>query len=181
MVTVRLELGSGYHPTEGFVHLDVNPNAPDVDIIGPAFPLHGIEGGTVDELRAVDVLEHISYRLTAPVLCEWARVLKSGGRLYVQVPDADEIMSWYINDPYLLVDRLPAGIPQNPMAGAAWRLLGGHDDDTCARDGDDWRWNAHYAMFSEATLVDALDSAGFMVESVTRNGHPNLCCWAVRR
>lgn len=177
---MRLELGSGYCPTPGFTHLDLNPNAPDVDIVGPAFPLD-LPDGECDEIRAVDVLEHLPYRQTAAALAEWARVLRQGGRLYVQVPDARQIMLWYVHEPHRLLERLPADIPQDAETGAAWRLLGGQDDDVCARPGDDWRWNAHYSLFSRDSLTRALDAAGFDVESLQVNGHPNLLSWAVKR
>lgn len=176
---MRLELGSGYHPTDGFTHLDLNPNAPGVDIVGPAFPLQ-LDDATVDELRAVDVLEHLSYLDTATALDEWARVLRPEGRLYVQVPDAESIMRWYVRHPDKLVERLPAALPQTPLAGAAWRLLGGHADDVCATDGDDWRWNAHYALFSASSLAEHLHHAGLAVTSMNVNEHPNLMCWAVK-
>lgn len=174
---MRLELGSGYCPTPGFTHLDLNPNAPDVDIVGPAFPLD-LPNGECDEIRAVDVLEHLPYRQTAPALAEWNRVLRCGGKLYVQVPDAEAIMSWYVSEPHRLLERLPADVPRDREGGAAWRLLGGQDDEVCARDGDDWRWNAHYALFSRDSLALALDTAGFVIDSLDTNGHPNLLCWA---
>lgn len=174
---MKLELGSGYHPTPGFVHLDLNPNAPDVDIIGPAFPLD-LPDESVHEIRAVDVLEHLSYWDTDTALTEWARVLAPGGRLYVQVPDAELIMHWFVSFPELLIERLPEGLPPTPLAGATWRLLGGHNDGVCAADGDDFRWNAHYALFSIRSLPEALARAGLRVESIDVNGHPNLCCWA---
>lgn len=178
--TIRLELGSGYHPTPGFTHLDLNPAAPDVDIVGPAFPLPDLKDGTVAELRAVDVLEHLSYRDTAAALAEWARVLRPGGRLYVQVPDADLIMRWYVEAPEQLVNRLPADLPQTPMAGAAWRLLGGHADGEYVEDGGDFRLNAHFALFSTESLSRALIDAGLAIESIETNGHPNLLAWAVK-
>lgn len=177
---MRLELGSGYHPTPGFTHLDINPNAPDVDIVGPAFPVD-LPDGACDELRAVDVLEHLPYRQTHAALAEWARVLVPGGLLYVQVPDAETIMRWYVQEPARLLERLPADVPASREGGAAWRLLGGQDDNVCARDGDDWRWNAHYSLFSAESLTVALDRAGFVVESLEVNGHPNLLCWAAKR
>jgi len=176
---MRLEVGSGYHPTAGFTHLDINPSAPDVDIIGAAYPLD-VPPGSVRELRCVDVLEHLSYWDTDAVLADWARVLQPGGRLYVQVPDAERIMWWFVNQPSKLIERLPAGLPRTPMAGAAWRLLGGHNDGVCATDGDDFRWNAHYALFSVDSLEQALARAGLVVENIEVNGHPNICCWAVK-
>lgn len=177
---LRLELGSGYHPTPGFTHLDLNPAAPDVDIVGPAFPLPDVKDGTIAELRAVDVLEHLSYRDTAAALAEWTRVLQPGGRLYVQVPDADLIMQWFVAEPERLVERLPKDLPQTPLAGATWRLLGGHADGEYVEDGGDFRLNAHYAMFSTASLTAALEAAGLATESIETNGHPNLLAWAVK-
>ena len=176
---LRLELGSGYHPTPGFTHLDLNPNAPDVDIVGPAFPLD-LPSGSVAEMRCVDVLEHLSYWDTDLALCEWSRVLAPDGVLYVQVPDAERIMWWFVNDPHKLTERLPAGLPHTPLAGAAWRLLGGHNDGVCAHDGDDFRWNAHYAMFSAGSLEGALSRSGLVVTKVHINDHPNICLWAVK-
>lgn len=177
---MRLELGSGYHPTPGFTHLDLNPNAPGVDIVGPAFPLD-LPDGSVEEMRCVDVLEHLSYRDTATALAEWARVLSPDGRLYVQVPDAESIMRWFVESPALLLERIPAELPQTALSGATWRLLGGHSDGVCATDGDDWRWNAHYALFSAESLTEALDAAGLWAESIDVNGHPNLCVAARKR
>lgn len=177
---MRLEIGSGYSPTPGFTHLDMNPNAPGVDIVGPAFPLP-MATATVDEIRAVDVLEHLSYWNTEAALSEWARVLRPGGKLYVQVPDADLIMRWYVLEPARLIDRIPDGLLRIPIIGAAWRLLGGHSDGVAVKSGDDWKLNAHYALFSPTSLRDALHATGFDVEQIEINGHPNILCHAVRR
>lgn len=176
----RLEIGSGSFPTDGFTHLDIDPSAPGVDIVGPMFPLD-LPDGSVSEIRAVDCLEHCSFRDTATALREWARVLRPGGRIYVQVPDADLIMRWFANEPSRLLDRLPADLPQTPLAGATWRLLGGHADGVQGAGDVDFRLNAHFALFSERSLRDALDAAGFDVESLTVNEHPNLCVIAVKR
>lgn len=171
----RLELGSGFHPTPGFTHLDINPDAPDVDIVGSAWPLN-LPDDSVGEIRAVDVLEHLSYWDTAEILADWFRVLRPGGKIYIQVPDAQTIMEWYVNRPAELLHRLPANLPQTPMAGAAWRLLGGHHDGVYVEDNQDFRWNAHYAMFSFSSLLKAMTKAGFVDIEITTNPHPNLLC-----
>lgn len=173
----RLELGSGFHPTPGFTHLDINPNAPHVDIVGTAWPLN-LPAGSVGEIRAVDVLEHLSYWDTPKILSNWFNVLAPNGTIYIQVPDADTIIRWYVGDPDKLVERLPQGLPKHPMAGAAWRLLGGHHDGVYVNEDDDFRWNAHYALFSEFTLRQALQQAGFVDIIINTNAHPNLMCTA---
>lgn len=177
---MKLELGSGYSPTPGFYHVDLNPNAPNVDRVAPAWPLDWVADASIAEIRAVDVLEHLSYRDTTAVLADWARALAPGGRLFVQVPDAEMIMHRFAAGDRCLVDGLPPELPQTVLAGATWRLLGGHADGMYAAAGDDFRWNAHYALFSVDSLRDAIGTAGLEVVSCTVNGHPNIQLWATK-
>ncbi len=192
----RLNLGSGFEPMRDWVNIDLSPSAP-AEIHGPVFPLgrsvtvireggtaHWIEpfpDGSVSEIRAVDVAEHVSYRETAVMFAEWARVLQPGGKLYVRVPDAQQCIDWYVRTPGRLVERLPPELAQTPLMGLTWRLLGGHADGVGVRAGEDFRLNAHYALFSDESLRMALGVAGFAVESVTCDLHPNLCCTARKR
>ncbi len=185
---MRLELGSGYSPTPGFVHVDINASAPHVDIVSTALDLYVIEDGAVTEIRAVDVLEHISYRDTDRALAEWARVLRPGGRLFVQVPDAACVMRWWAgadagddDSRDALIERLPRDLPRTTLAGVSWRLLGGHLDGEYAKAGDDFRWNAHYSLWDHQALLGALDAVGLDVESMQTNDHPNIQCHAIKR
>ncbi len=132
----------------------------------------------VIEMRAVDILEHISWRWTHSTLREWARVITHGGTLYVQVPDAGTIMRWYATDDARLTHWDQGRCSH--LEGATWRLLGGHADGKYA-DVDTWQFNAHFALFSEESLRFALDKAGFDVLDLIVNGHPNLCASCRRR
>lgn len=208
---MKLEFGSGYSPTPGYLHVDANPSLPLVrsehieriedlchyrephaDVAADASePMPWWHDGTIDEIRAVDVLEHISYRRTAATLREWARVLAPGGRLYVQVPDFAEVIRWFTEDGdgkmYQRGRQLArAGVlhvdPDDAMLVdiAEVILLGGHDDGTHVHAGDDWRWNAHYSLWTAPKLRFELEAAGFEGGSITTNSHPNLCAWAVK-
>lgn len=174
---MKLNLGAGREKIPHFHSVDANANL-DVDVVATADDLWFALDGTVEMIRAVDVLEHLPYRRTDSTLAEWARVLQPGGGLFVQVPDAEMIMTWYVKNKGLLLERLPDDLPRTPMVGAAWRLLGGQEDGAITQDGDDWRLNAHYAMFSEETLIEALERAGFVVDTLDRNTHPNLLVWS---
>lgn len=183
---MKIEVGAGGRAAPGFLAVDLNPRRADVVATATALPFRT---GSIEAMRAVDVLEHISYRDTGRVLAEWARVCAPGAELYVQVPDADEIMHRYVNrwqtgfeDQSLPIPK-DQHLPATGLAGAQWRLLGGHDDgervDTAA--GDDWRWNAHFALFSRESLTEALHAADFEVTRCPTNPFPNLCCEARRR
>lgn len=173
---MKVEVGAGCYAVPGFLAVDINPRCAGVVADVRALPFRT---GSVTELRATDILEHLSYRQTDAVLAEWARVCRTGARFYVQLPDAETIMRWFVAaDPRLTV---PPDLPQTPLAAAAWRLLGGHFDGGVVEAGEDWRWNAHYAFFSKESLTAALDRAGFRVIKIRTNPFPNLCCQAVRR
>jgi hypothetical protein len=174
---VRLEIGAGARAHDGFVAYDLNPE--HADIVGDALTLPFADQ-TVTEIRAVDVLEHLSWRVTDLALVEWARVCTQGAPLYVQVPDAQMIFEWYTTrDPRLT--RIDKKAPVPLIVGANWRLMGGHADGRYVADGDDFRYNAHYSLWDSEYLAVSLECAGFEVKSIVTNAHPNLLARAVRR
>lgn len=161
--------------------MDANPNIPDLDYLGPADSDLPWGDNTFDQVRAVDVLEHIGYRHTQRVLKEWHRVMKPGALIYVQVPDARTAMQMFISNrrslsvpPHVKLDGPPK------LAALAWRLMGGQDDGDFVQEGDDWRWNAHYNLFDAESLTWHLEHAGFRVRSIQTNAFPNLCCNATK-
>lgn len=186
----RLEIGCGHKPTPGVVRVDANPLV-DADWHGDAVGPMPWADGEFDEIGATDVLEHIPFRLTSKALAEWARLLKPGGKLYVQVPDCGRIMREYVENPSRWRERLPADLSSlPPILGVTWRVLGGQDEGNFTTGhgggytttGDPaWWLNVHLAMFDEPSLRWYLEQAGFYVVSMESNFHPNLCCWAERR
>lgn len=169
---MKIDIGAGARVSEGWTSVDLNPTA---DVVADVLHLPFADG-SVDEMRAVDVLEHLSYRDTTAGLAEWARVCKRGAEAYIQVPDAETIMRWFVaGDPGL---KCKDTGPCSALEGAEWRLLGGHADGVYVDETADWRWNAHYSLWSHDSLRTALDRAGFGVVRLERNDHPNLLAWA---
>jgi predicted SAM-dependent methyltransferase len=178
-MSAKLAVGCGYKPTPGYVRVDINPNIPDLDWCGDAADTMPWPDETFDEISAVDILEHIPYTRTMDALKEWARLLKPGGRLFIQTPDAEAIFRSYLRSPRSMVAPHLTHLP--PLVSVAWRLMGGHFDGEYTREGDDWRNNAHYALFDRKTLVWYLAQTGFRVVSITTNSFPNLQCWAEKQ
>lgn len=53
---------------------------------------------SIDKVQMIEVLEHLSWRKTYPVLSEIRRILKPGGELEIQVPDCGKAMEYYVNN-----------------------------------------------------------------------------------
>jgi predicted SAM-dependent methyltransferase len=84
----RLHLG-GVERKEGWKVLNAQPG-PHVDFVGACDDLGRFADGSVDEVYASHILEHLSYFDELPrTLHEISRVLKRGGALRVAVPDMD--------------------------------------------------------------------------------------------
>jgi len=177
-----LEVGCGYNRDPSCdTFMDANPNIPGLDYCGSLPDPLPWPDCHFDKVVARDCLEHIGYRKTLDVLIELNRVLKVGGKLYVQVPDCGRIMSEWAVDPHRWDERVPEDLAHLPsILGVAWRILGGQEDGTYAKDGDNPYLNLHLAMFDRTSLQWYLGQAGFTIDSLESNLHPNLLCWATK-
>lgn len=75
---------------DGWEHLDIRP-LPHIEHVQDATDLANFRDGTFDRVIAQDVIEHIGWRLIPDTLREWLRVLKPGGTLEVETPNAREL------------------------------------------------------------------------------------------
>jgi predicted SAM-dependent methyltransferase len=173
---MKLELGSGYNPNMRFdIHMDINPNCPHLEEVGSSDVLPW-DDNKFEELRACDILEHFSYRDTLRVLREWYRVLAPGGKIYIQCPDAKGLaIRWINNDLPILTEH---GVEMPIDFSASYWICGGQEDNTFAKKNDDWRWNAHYVLFSKDSLYFYLTKVGFKNIDIKSDGGSNLVCWA---
>ena len=84
---IRLDIGSGDTPKEGYVGVDLYSNAEGI-IQAPMNALP-FEDETVDEIYSSHALEHIGKYEVVPTLAEWYRVLKFNAPLTIEVPDME--------------------------------------------------------------------------------------------
>lgn len=145
---VRLNLGCGHKPLEGFVNVDLPNNwsdlKPDVeaDVRKLPFP-----NGYADEIHAYHVFEHFERFEAEDILKEWVRVLKPNGLLVLELPCLDKILSifnYYVN----------AGQPINNQL----TLYGLYGDPKHKVPAMMHRW-----CYSQAELMDMMEDAGLSV------------------
>src|SRR5579859_1721361 len=83
---MNIELGCGAHPTAGFVHHDRWKHSPHADL---SFDLEQLPwplaNDSVDNLRAIDVFEHLRLDVRE-WLDECWRILKPNGLLTMRLP-----------------------------------------------------------------------------------------------
>ena len=91
---MKLHVGCGTKKMQGWVNIDsVAACQPDLvhDITTP-LPYADL---SADEVLAEDILEHFDKYMRFVVFHEWARVLKTGGTITIQVPDFKKILFKY--------------------------------------------------------------------------------------
>lgn len=136
----KLHIG-GDAPQDGWELWNINPGT-GVDHIGDAADLSKFEDESFDAIYASHVLEHFDYtgRLQQ-ALKEWFRVLKTGGKLYISVPDIETLCRFFLDPKFGVNDR--------------FRLIkiifGGHIDCN----------DYHQVGFDFGILQDFLVTAGF--------------------
>jgi SAM-dependent methyltransferase len=82
----RVEIGSGWRPQPGYIHIDNDPWAPHLELLalGHRLPL---PSDWADEILSIHMIEHVRPPLLLATLQEWHRVLRNGGLLRLHVPD----------------------------------------------------------------------------------------------
>ena len=82
---MKLEIGSGQRPTPGYLHNDINA-FPGIDIVGDPWTID-LASGSLQEVIALAVMEHLTYRQFDDTLANVHRMLEAGGKFYFDVPD----------------------------------------------------------------------------------------------
>jgi predicted SAM-dependent methyltransferase len=143
-----LELGCGDTPTikDGYEHLD-SRKLPHIEYVQDASDLSNFKEGEFDKVTSRDLIEHISWRKIPETLSEWVRVLKTGGILEIETPNAYEVVEMLLN-PYR------AGLNRHMHESDFVmfnRTLFGHQD---------YEGNFHNSYFTEAWLRILLMEVG---------------------
>ena len=158
---LRLNLGCGLDKRpkeEGWVNIDCRAEVEPDLVHDIAKPLP-YEKGTVDEIFAKDIVEHLPWRQIPNVLNGWHQSLKRGGKLYIQCPDL-----------WALATKIIKGELYRWEQISFW-IYGEQNVNE----------NTHKAGFTIPSLTMLLVEVGFKVESCQSDGGSNIMCWAVKK
>jgi predicted SAM-dependent methyltransferase len=95
---LRIELGGGDYPSPGYVHVDANWRSQHLEYLAEVGDLP-FANGTVQELLAIHLLEHIHPEKLDATLREWRRVLVPGGVAQIHVPNARTVLPAFLDAP----------------------------------------------------------------------------------
>lgn len=106
-MTSRLHLGCGSRYLPGYIHVDITAH-PHVDVVTDVTQSMDsyFQPGSIDEIYACHILEHIGRRSVEETLKSWLRLLRPGGVLRLAVPDFQAIVAEYVSNPLCLHDTL---------------------------------------------------------------------------
>ncbi len=133
---MKLHIGCGQKYLPGFKHVDVL-EAEHIDFVCDASNLQMIDDGSVSEIYACHILEHVKRDDALSVLREWCRVIKQGGEIKIAVPDFEAVTAEYA------------------MIKDASRLQG------LLYGGQNYEYNFHFVAYDFEMLKSLLENAGF--------------------
>lgn len=140
----KLNLGSGDKFFEGYLNVDLDKNAPQVDVVADISQPLPFTNESIDAIMSSHSLEHISYTIIPDVLKDWHRVLKEGGVIDIKVPDGRFAMEAYIRGTW----RIDYGFAERNILPM---LYGNHGDI----------YQLHKALFTYESLWVLMSKIGF--------------------
>ena len=137
---IKLNLGCGKDIQDGYINIDLRYTHPRVMICDVTNLDSRFEDETVDEIRAIDVLEHIEWSKTLSVLKNWCKKLKPNGILIIQSPCLKLLAKKVLDS-------------KNPIEveNCISRIFGGQN----------YKENFHYTAIDETLIKYYLSAAGF--------------------
>jgi len=148
---IRLNLGCGHLPLEGYVNVD-DRALPGVDLVADVADLP-FEPSSLQEIRSAHLLEHFPGPKLDRLLQYWCSLIHPQGTFVAIVPDAESMIEAYVN------------------GEMGWANL-----KEVTYGGQEYAGDFHFTMFSQEDLRGLLAAAGFVDVRFVETGRPNGSC-----
>lgn len=139
---MKLNIGCGYNRLEGWLNADNSPDSA-ADSLMEAYDLP-LESASVEEIKALQLIEHLGFFKAKYFLSECWRVLRPGGALTIETPDIEKTFSVFL-----------AGDAAAREAALGWVY------------GPETAGMGHAYCFPKELLAELLAEAGFETRAVT--------------
>lgn len=93
---IQLLLGCGNRKRKGWVNIDIDEKV-NPDIVADVKELNMFEDEAVDEMECCHLFEHLTYLDAVNALREWHRVLRRGGKLFLELPNLERCIEILYN------------------------------------------------------------------------------------
>ena len=158
---------------DGYINIDLDPldsRVVKMDILDLQY-----DEGSVDEIVAKDILEHLPLNKAKEAVSHWGKFLKSGGQLFIQTTNFAKIIEAYRQGVWNI-----SSLCYMLFAGRNW--VSGNSQDA------DW----HKSTYDIPTLTSWLESSGMRVIKFSEDNvddalranpychNLNLSIWAVK-
>ena len=162
---IKLEIGCGLTPHEGYEHLDIKPY-PHVEYVSDARKI-ALPDNSCSEIFSLNTIEHFWWFEQEALIKEWARIMEPGGKMLIYTVDfAVTIKDWANGGWKKEVDSL-----QGP--GYNWI----HNSDVDRNMwlnyklfGTNCPGNAHITAFTFELMKSLMEKAGLKnIKRLTRN------------
>lgn len=142
---MKIELGCGERPTEGYLHQDVIQLSTPLDFLCNAWELP-CDNNSVDEIIAIAMMEHLRYSEFTLTVSHIYKILKPGGMFLFDVPD---LVVWneYL---YKLLRGEQVPFSEKHIFDTMWGW-------------QRWPGDEHKSMWTRRMLVKECEAVGFDV------------------
>lgn len=153
---IRLNLGAGHLPVEGFLNVDAR-EVDGIDIVADIRALP-FEAGEVGTIFCAHLLEHFPLEdVRRSLLPYWFSLLKPGGRFVAVVPDSESMLAGYANGEISFADLREVTF-----------------------GGQEYEGDFHFNMYSQESLVSLLTDVGFVDAEITASARRNGLCYEMQ-
>jgi len=117
MKKIKLNLGSGKDYLDGWINVDIEQKY-NPDVVADITEALPFKTNSVSEIKAFDILEHVTKQQAHDFISECYRVLDIGGKLNLRLPNMFAIVDSYRDDPEVMAHFLYGDTAETGVFGA---------------------------------------------------------------